>query len=158
MGKHNTRLGLDLLMIVSLLLIMVPVLLGQTWHEWAGLILGAVLIIHIVIHWKRLKAITLNFHHRLAFRTRFNYILNLVIFAGFAGIIVSGIFMAKTIDFSWLGINRGNGMGWKLLHASASYLTFVLIGIHTGMNFDRVLYTINPVYGQNNKGGSACET
>jgi hypothetical protein len=143
MPKNYFNLGLDVLIILVLLLLMEPDILGRTLHEWIGLIIGAVLITHISINWQWIKTITLNFLHKLTFRARLNYILDLLIFTGFAATIISGMYISKSIDFSWLGIPRG-GMGWKLLHTSVSYLTFLLAAVHTGMNFRGVLRILNP--------------
>lgn len=141
----KSKLVIDSILALGALLTMVPQLLGITVHEWAGLVLGAFILFHIAINWKSIKNITLNFLHSVRLRTRFTYILNLLIFIGFAAIIFSGMYISKTIDFSWLGISQGGGRGWKLLHTSAAYLTFLLTGIHAGMNFRRVLYMIKPV-------------
>jgi len=142
--KNKFKLGFNLVMALSLLLIMIPKLFGQTVHEWAGLIIGAVFIIHIVINWNSIKTVTLRFLNNLGFRTRLTSILNLLIFIGFVAVIVSGMYISKSIDFSWLGITKSGGMGWKLLHTSASYLTFLLVGVHAGMNFHWVLNVIKP--------------
>jgi len=143
--KNKFKLVLDLVMALSLLLIMVPNILGQIVHEWVGLIIGAVLLIHLVINWNSIKTLTLNFFHSLSFKIRITYFLNLLIFIGFVSIIISGMYISKSIDFSWLGISRGSGMGWKLLHTSTSYLTFLLVSIHIGMNFRWVLSAVKPI-------------
>ncbi|MEN6324787.1 MAG: DUF4405 domain-containing protein [Syntrophomonas sp.] len=139
MEKNNLKFGLDLFMALGLLLIMVPKMLGITVHEWAGLLIAVVFAVHIILNWNWIKAVTFNFLHKQALRNKFKYILNLLIFIGFAAIIISGMYISKTIDFSWLGITRGQGMGWRLLHESASYLTFLLVGIHAGLSFNWIL-------------------
>lgn len=148
MQKNNIKFGLDLLMFLGLLLIMVPKMLDQTVHEWAGLIIAGIFIIHIIFNWNWIKAVTVNFLRKPALRNRGKYILNLLIFAGFAATVVSGMFISKTIDFSWLGIARGHGVGWKLLHESASYLTFLLVGIHTGLSFNWVIGRFQAGFGR----------
>ena len=144
MDKNKFKVVFDLVMALSLLLIMVPKLLGQIVHEWAGLIIVAVLIIHLVINWNSIKTVSSKFLSRLSFRIRLVYFLNLLIFIGFVAIIVSGMFISKSIDFSWLGINRGSSISWKLLHTSTAYLTFLLVGVHVGMNFQWVLGVVKP--------------
>lgn len=142
---HNKfKLGLDLIMALGLLIIMVPNILGHAVHEWAGLIIAAAVIAHIVINWSCIKTITLRFFRHLKFRTRLVYILNLLMFLGFLAIVVSGMYISKTIDFSWLGINRSAGTSWKLIHTSSAYLTFLLAGVHIGINFHRMFNMIRP--------------
>ncbi len=144
MTKNYFKLGLDVLMALGLLLIMVPKAIGQNVHEWAGIIIALAFITHIIVNWKWVKTVTLRFHRSLPLRTRFIYILNLLVFIGFAALVTSGLFIAETIDFSWLGINRGAEIGWKILHKSLPSLVFLLAAIHAGMNLDWVRRVLKP--------------
>lgn len=139
--KNNFKLGLDMVMIFSLIFLMVPVSMGQTIHEWAGLVIAAVFICHIALNWKWIKKVSLCFGGKLQGKTRLNYILTLLMFSGFLFIIISGMYIAKTIDFSWLGISSGNQGMWKVIHSTVAYITFIIVGIHTGLNLGWVVNT-----------------
>ncbi|MGE5397237.1 MAG: hypothetical protein ACM3MK_06825 [Chitinophagales bacterium] len=144
MDKTRLKLTIDILMTLSLIFMMVPKVIGQDLHELVGIIIGVIFLIHIVLNWRWIKTKTLNFFRRLSFRIRLIYILNILVFLGFAAIILSGINISETINFSFLGISRGGGMGWKVLHTSATYFTFLISAIHTGLNFSQVIRAIKP--------------
>jgi len=75
-------------------------------------------------------------------RARFNYILDVVLLAGVTLMILSGIAIARTIDFSWLKLG-GSPMFWRVMYASSSLITLVLFGIHLGLHWNWVLQRFN---------------
>lgn len=135
MKSNRFKLQLDTIMLIVLVMLMVPAVLGDTLHEWIGLGLGAVFLFHKGLNWKWIKNITRKFHRRLPPRERINYLLNLLLFIGFTFIILSGMYISKAIDFSWLGISSSHNSSWKIIHTSVSYITFLIAGIHLGLNF-----------------------
>ncbi len=140
--KNDIKFGLDMIIIISLILLMVPISMGQTIHEWAGLVIAGIFICHISLNWNWVKKVSLRFLGKLPGRTRLNYILTLLMFIGFVFIIISGVLTAKVIDFSWLGItNSGQGI-WRIVHSTVSYITFVIAGIHTGLNYRWIASTV----------------
>ena len=66
----------------------------------------------------------------------------MVLLAGVTLMILSGIAIARTIDFSWLKLG-GSPMFWRVMHASSSLITLVLFGIHLGLHWNWVLQRFN---------------
>jgi hypothetical protein len=60
-------------------------------------------------------------------------VLDILLFAGFFSIVVSGIAIAKTIDFTWLPL--GNTIPWRSLHISASLFTLIIAAVHVGLHW-----------------------
>jgi len=52
--------------------------------------------------------------------------------------ILSGIAIARTIDFSWLSLG-GSRMFWRIMHTSSSFITLALFAIHLGLHWRWVL-------------------
>jgi hypothetical protein len=115
---------------------------GISFHEWAGLIIGLFFILHKILNWGWIKKVTLGFFRKCPGRARFNYILDIVLLAGITLMILSGIAIARTIDFSWLKLG-GSPMFWRVMHTSSSLITLVLFGIHLGLHWDWVLQRLN---------------
>ena len=113
--------------------------LGLTFHETAGLAVCLFYILHILLNWAFVKDVTFRFFSKVSPRTRLNYILDLLLLAGFAFIIISGMGIAKTIDFSWLGFDGTNRMLWRPMHTSVAMIVLILVGIHIGLHWDWVL-------------------
>jgi hypothetical protein len=55
--------------------------------------------------------------------------------------ILSGIAIARTIDFSWMNLG-GSRMFWRVMHTSSSLITLALFGIHLGLHWNWVLKTL----------------
>jgi predicted ferric reductase len=138
--KNRLRLGLDILLTVAFLLLMDPrSFYGLVFHEWAGLIICVFFIVHILLDWMFVKAVTLRFFRKLPVRTRINYVLDLVLLLVMSMIIWSGLPIARVIDFSWLGFDRGGERFWRLMHTSMSMVGLLVIGMHLGLHWNWVI-------------------
>lgn len=134
---------LSLCLTIVMLLLMDPrSFYGLGFHEWAGLIIGLFFIIHKLLNWSWIKKITITFFRRAPGRARLNYVLDLLLLAGMVLMILSGIAISRTIDFSWLRLG-GSGIFWRVMHTSSSYITFALFGIHLGLHWKWVLQRFN---------------
>lgn len=112
---------------------------GLFFHEWAGLLVCLVFVLHLVLDWKFIKVVTVKFFGKLPAKTRINYTLDVLLLVGMTLVIWSGLPIAREIDFSWLGFDRGNTMFWRTMHTSISMIVLVLIGIHLGLHWGWVL-------------------
>ncbi len=117
--------------------LMEPKLTGMGLHEWGGLAIGLFFIVHILLHSKWIAGVTKVFAKKLPVKTRVKYLLDVLLLSGFSLIIVSGMGISKTIDFSWLHME--NSVPWKGLHVSGSMITLIAVGIHLGLNWNWVM-------------------
>lgn len=134
---------LSLCITLVMLLLMDPrSFYGLVFHEWAGLIIGLFFIIHKLLNWSWIKKITITLFSRAPGRARLNYVLDLLLLAGMVLMILSGIAISRTIDFSWLHMG-GTGIFWRVMHTSSSFITLALFGIHLGLHWKWVLQRFN---------------
>ena len=112
---------------------------GLGFHEIGGLVVCLFYILHIALDWKFVKEVTLRFFGKVSTRARINYILDALLLIGFALIIISGMGIAKTINFSWLGFDGSKMMLWRFMHTSVSMIVLMIVGIHVGLHWDWVL-------------------
>jgi len=134
---------LDILLTLVMLLLMDPrSFYGLGFHEWAGLIIGLFFFLHKALSWSWIKKVTLAFFKSSPRRARSNYVLDILLLAGMVLMILSGIAISRTIDFSWLNLG-GSRMFWRVMHTSSSYITLALFGIHLGLHWKWVLQRIN---------------
>jgi len=134
---------LSLILTIVFLLLMDPrSFYGLPFHEWAGLIIGIFFILHKILNWGWIKKVTLLFFRNTTGRARLNYILDIVLLAGLTLMILSGIAIARTIDFSWLSLG-GSRTFWRVMHTSSSFITLALFGIHLGLHWNWVLQRFN---------------
>ncbi len=133
----------NILLTVVMVLLMDPrSFYGLGFHEWAGLIIGLFFILHKVLNWGWIKKVTVCFFRTTPVRARLNYVLDVALLAGLVLMILSGIAIAKTIDFSWLNLG-GSRMFWRVMHTSSSFITLALFGIHLGLHWNWVLCRLN---------------
>ena len=142
---------ISLLITVVMLLLMDPrSFYGLAFHEWAGLIIGIFFILHKILNWGWIKKVTVGFFTRCPGRARFNYILDVLLLAGITLMILSGIAIARTIDFSWLDLG-GSRTFWRVMHTSSSFITLALFGIHLGLHWNWVLKLLHLKKSNNGK-------
>ena len=132
------KFGLDILMAVTFVLFFnKQVLGGLTFHEIAGLAIAAVFFTHIALNWRWVKNVTVKlFDRNLPFKTKFGFILNLLLLLTMAFIIVSGILVSHVVFPS---INVGNEPWFQMAHISISYLVLVLVAAHVGLHWKWVI-------------------
>lgn len=136
---NSLKFFLSLCIIIVMLLLMDPrSFYGISFHEWAGLIIGLFFILHKILNWNWIKKVTLGFFRKCSGRARFNYVLDVLLLAGIILMILSGIAIARTINFSWLNLG-GTRMFWRVMHTSSSFITLALFGIHLGLHWNWVL-------------------
>ncbi|MFN8241764.1 MAG: DUF4405 domain-containing protein [Bacteroidales bacterium] len=130
---------LSLALTLVMLLLMDPrSFYGLPFHEWAGLAIGLFFILHKLLNWGWIKRVTILFFRNTTWRARINYLLDVVLLAGLVLMILSGMAIARTIDFTWLNLG-GSPMFWRVMHTSSSFITLALFGIHLGLHWNWVL-------------------
>ena len=142
---------LSLALTIVMLLLMDPrSFYGLAFHEWAGLIIGLFFILHKILNWGWIKKVTVGFFRKCTGRARLNYVLDVLLLAGMILMIISGIAIARTIDFSWLSLG-GSRMFWRVMHTSSSFITLALFGIHLGLHWNWVLKRLHLKMAKNGK-------
>ena len=139
--KRNTFKFIQniLIAVVFLLLMDARSFFGLWFHEIAGLVIYAVFILHLILNWTWVKVITKKLFSRINGKLRFNYILDFLLLVGFVCILISGLAIAKMIDFSWLGFKNEHMMIYRSMHTSFSMLVLLIAGVHLGLHWRWVL-------------------
>lgn len=120
-------------MTIALLLLMTYEMIGSEMHEWIGMAMFILFVLHHVlnIHWS--KNI---FKGRY---TVFRYVqTTLVIFIFFTMLssMISGIMLSRHI-FTFLSFDRGISYA-RTLHLLSAYWGFVLMSVHLGLHWNMV--------------------
>jgi hypothetical protein len=115
---------------------------GLPFHEWAGLLIGIFFILHKLLNWGWIKKVTISIFRNCQWKVRTNYILDVLLLAGITLMILSGIAISCTIDFSWLRLG-GSHVFWRTMHTSSSFITLALFGVHLGLHWNWVLQRLN---------------
>jgi hypothetical protein len=145
---NRFKLFLNMVLIIVFLLLMDPrSFYGLPFHEWAGLFIGLFFILHKILNWGWIKKVTILFFSKTTWRARLNYSLDIILLAGLILMILSGLAIARTIDFSWLDLGGFKGgpheRFWHIMHTGSSFITLALFGIHLGLHWNWVLQRLN---------------
>lgn len=128
-AKRKVQVAVDLFMTALLPILMSYELVGQATHEWAGVAMFLLFILHHALNWK---------WHKSLFKGRYTAVralgttINLLIFLLMLSLMVSGIAMSRHV-FSFLRIDGGASLA-RAVHLVASYWCYVLTAFHLGLH------------------------
>ena len=141
------RLMLDTGMLIATIALIDPRASGLTIHEWVGIILGAVLVVHLTLNWQRVIAVTRMMVANLPRETRINQILNGLLFVFMAVAIGSAIAIYEG-TLPTLGILTSGSRVWQNVHGLSANASLILIGAHLAMNWQWVMRTVRQIAGK----------
>lgn len=121
------RLTIDIIMSILLVLHMLYLLIGESYHEWVGILLILMFAIHNIINRKWYKAIPKGKYRRK--RIIHTAINAACIISGFL-LLISGLSMARH-SLSIAIIPMGTA---RIMHMLAAYWGFIAISLHAGLH------------------------
>lgn len=110
------KLTIDFAMIVALMLLMAYELIGQGSHEWIGIGIFVLFILHHILNWKWSKGLLKGKY--TAFRT-FQTVLVFFVLLTMVGSMVSGIILSRHV-ITFLSISGGRNFA-RTLHMLSAY-------------------------------------
>ncbi len=146
---NRTNLLIDFSIFVAFIVAMEPNFSGIPVHEWLSAALGAVILLHLLLHWNWIIAVGARFFRRLWQTSRLKFVVDALLFIAFIGVMLSGIFISRAI-LPALGITVNMNMAWRQLHALTADASILLLGLHFALNWKWVVmavsrFIINPI-------------
>lgn len=132
--KRNIKICIDIIMTTALVFLMAFQVTGEVYHEWIGTGILLVFLIHNILNYKWYKSFVKG---RYSFVRIVHTVVNLLVLVTIILVGYSGIVMSRHV-FAFLPITKGMAMARKI-HLSGSYLSFVLMSIHLGIHWTRVI-------------------
>ena len=138
--KQKIKCIVDLGMTVLLLLLMAYTLVGEAAHEWLGMAMLVLFLLHHALNFKWLK--TLPRGRYSGFRI-LQTVLAALILLTMLGSMVSGILMNRYV-FGFLHLRIGD---WaQSIHLLCAYWGFVLMSLHLGLHWTMILGMLRRLY------------
>jgi hypothetical protein len=147
--SNKRNLIVDIAIFLGFLTVSQPGMTGLAIHEWLGIsFLGAGLV-HILLHWNWIKAMTVQFFKKLWHSSRLNYVLNLGLLVALTTVMFSGLMISKNV-LPTLGLSGLGNPGWKMIHSTSADAILILIGLHVALHWKWIVnsvkrYMISPV-------------
>jgi len=134
LNKNKVNLWLDILLALAFVVDLEFRFTGLTIHEWLGVVLGIVFIIHIILHWSWIVSITKTFFRKLWHDSRLNYVLNWLLFIDMALIIVTGIGISRTLGLN-LSLGQQVMRNFEQLHRLGANFSLMIVGFHVALHW-----------------------
>lgn len=146
---NKTNLLIDGSIFTAFLIAMEPRFTGIAIHEWLSLALAATAVVHLLLHWKWITSVGTRFFKKLWHSSRLKFIVDILLFAAFTSIMMSGIMMSRAI-LPALGLRLGESPVWRVLHSLSADAGILLVGLHFALNWKWVVtmigrYIVAPV-------------
>ena len=140
--KMIIKISMDFIMTMLLLLLMAKQLTGEAAHEWMGVGMFILWIVHHILNFKWYAHI---FKGKYTPFRAVQAAVNLLLLLTMLGTMVSAIILSREV-FAFLPISGGIALA-RPMHILCSFWGFVLMSLHLGLHWNRILGMIRKASG-----------
>lgn len=145
-NKWKINMLVDVIFLIAFLIVIEEKGIGPVIHEWLGIAIVGVILIHVLIHWDWVVCVTKRFFSKLKAEPRINYLVDLGILISFTTIIFSGLMMSESV-LPAFGVYAARSNLWKFLHVQSTDLTVILTGLHVALHYKWVVNVFKRIVG-----------
>ena len=139
--KLIAKITIDIAMTAALLLLMTFELIGAAAHEWLGIGIFALFIIHHILNGKWSGSVFKGKYPPIrVFRT----VLVVLVMISMLGSMISGIILSR-YALAFIPINGGQAFA-RTLHMLSAYWGYVLMSIHLGLHWSIIMNLTKRVF------------
>lgn len=131
--KQLFKIMIDILMTVLLLIQMAYHITGNSLHEWLGMTLFALFILHHILNRKWYTGL---FHGRYSAFRLLMVSVNFLLLATMFGMMVSGVLLSREV-FGFLDLRAG--MFGRRFHMVSSSWGYLMMSIHLGLHWGMMM-------------------
>ncbi len=142
---------IDAIVFFGFLLAMKPQITGYNLHEWLGLAVGAVALVHLLQHWRWVMSVS-KMMERIKANIRTKYILDVMMATGFIVIIITGLIISFLLNLQLKHYDT-----WRTLHFAASYATFLMLSVKVVLHWRLIMCTLGKAFSRTAKIDEPCE-
>ena len=128
------KIGIDFVMTVLLLCQMTYLLIGETAHEWMGVAMFILFILHHALNWRWYRNLVKGRYTGVRI---LQITVNFLVLISMLGLMVSGIILSREA-FAFLPIQGGLGFA-RTLHMLAAYWGFIFMSSHLGLHWGMIM-------------------
>lgn len=131
--KAKLKIAIDLIMTILLLFLMGFQFCGEELHEWAGVLMFLLFIVHHFLNYNWYKTLLKGKYHGVRI---FQVTINILLFITMVALMVSGMIMSSYV-FAFIDFQGSLSLA-RILHIAGSYWGFVLMSIHIGLHWSMI--------------------
>lgn len=113
-------------------------LTGLALHEWFGVAIAGLLVVHLLQHPKWIAVTTSRFWSRASLKAQLNFVVMIGLFVSFTVLITSGLVISE-VAVPWVGLKLTGSDFWLWLHLAAVDWVAWIVGLHIALNWQWVV-------------------
>lgn len=133
-AKTVIKILVDIAMTAALMILMTYELAGAATHEWVGMAMFILFIIHHILNLNWCKNL---FHGKYTVLRICQTALAVLVLFSMIGSMASGIILSRHV-FDFLSISGGQSQA-RTLHLLCAYWGYVLMSVHLGLNWNMIM-------------------
>ncbi len=139
--RARANFAIDLVAAVIYVISTNPVATGTPAHEWVGIGVAFVALVHLVVHWRQAATMLRRFFHGLGRLHRLNLIVDVPLLIAFITVVMSGLLVSRTA-LEPLGWRVAETSIWHAVHSQSATVLLVLVGVHLGLHWSWILSAV----------------
>ena len=140
--KRKVQIIIDLIMTAMLPFLMAYNMIGDAEHEWIGLAIFALFILHHILNFRFTASAAKGKYTPARILLT---VTDILLFIDMLCLMVSSVILSRHV-FAFLGINSGASIA-RTLHLLGSYWGFVLMSIHLGLHCGQLSGMLRKAFG-----------
>lgn len=140
-NQQTSNWWIDALMFAGYLLCFYLDLTGVIGHQWLGVGIGVLMVLHTWLHWDWVHAVSSHLLKGTNGKNRWYFLIDVLLLFGFIVILETGVVIS-----TWLNLNLPNYPAWLDIHLYASYITLVLLVLKVGLHWRWVVNTTARIF------------
>lgn len=137
--KHNWLL--DCIIFLGFLLGFFLEITGVAVHQWLGLVVFALIIVHMFRHWNWIQGVFTHFFGKASTRSRFYALIDFLLLFGMVMIFETGLVIS-----TWFNLDIANFSTWVDLHLYSSISTLVLTVVKIALHGKWIVNVANKIF------------
>lgn len=139
----QTHWLIDLGLMVGFLLAFYLDLTGVSLHQWLGVILAVLALVHLLLHWDWFANVVCRFFGKTSGRSRVYLLLDVLIMLGTVMIIETGLVIS-----TWFNLDLYDYATWLDIHIYSSVATLGLTVVKLGLHWRWIVLTTKKIFGR----------
>ncbi len=153
-SKNLFLLLLDMFLLTGFWLLNQVRLTGIVIHEWFGIALGLILLLHAGLHWRWISSMFRKFFRVENAIQRIKLILDFIGLIAFLTIIVSGILISRSF-LPAFGLSGMHSRSLKMIHVAATNAAIAMLALHLLLNLKWIFKTVAGLFARRVKPAAA---
>lgn len=134
----KVNLLVDIVILIVFLVDYDPGITGLFLHEWIGIPLVIIGMLHLLLHWKWVVQTTRRVWGRIVFQARLNYILNVALLVAMVLVLGSGFMISREV-LPFFGLSGVRGGFWTWLHFTSADLVLWIVALHIALHWQWIV-------------------